>query len=65
MVPLKYFSNFWKTIEMALFNCEIYLILTWYENSFIIADVVDGQVPRFALTEEKALCYSCKFINSR
>ena len=35
---------------MALFNCEIYLILTWYENSFIIADVADDQVPRFALT---------------
>ena len=29
MVPLKYLSNFWKTLEMPLINCEINLILTW------------------------------------
>ena len=29
IVPLKYFSNFWRTLEMPLINCEIYLILTW------------------------------------
>ena len=28
MVPLKYFSNFWKTLEIALISCEINLILT-------------------------------------
>ena len=28
MVPLKYLSNFWRTLEMALINCEINLILT-------------------------------------
>ena len=22
-VPLKYFSNFWRTLEVALINCEI------------------------------------------
>ena len=27
MVPLKYLSNFWRTLEMALINCEINLIL--------------------------------------
>ena len=35
MVPLKYFSNFWRTPEMLLINCEINLILTWYANSVI------------------------------
>ena len=30
MVPLKYFSNFWRTFEMTLINCEINLILTSY-----------------------------------
>ena len=25
MVPLKYLSNFWKTIEMPLINCEVNL----------------------------------------
>ena len=29
MVPLKYFSNFWRTLEMSLINCEIEVILTW------------------------------------
>ena len=29
MVPLKYLSNFWRTLEMPLFNCEVNLILTW------------------------------------
>ena len=29
MVPLKYLSNFWRTLEMTLINCEVNLILTW------------------------------------
>ena len=29
MVPLKYLSNFWRTLEMLLINCEFNLILTW------------------------------------
>ena len=29
MVPLKYLSNFWRTLEMLLINCEVNLILTW------------------------------------
>ena len=28
MIPLKYFSNFWRTLEMPLINCEVELILT-------------------------------------
>ena len=27
MVPLKYLSNFWRTLEMTLINCEVELIL--------------------------------------
>ena len=29
MVPLKYLSNFCRTLEMPLINCEVNLILTW------------------------------------
>ena len=29
MVPLKYLSNFWRTLEMSLINYEVHLILTW------------------------------------
>ena len=28
MVPLKYLSNFWRTLEMPLINCEVNIILT-------------------------------------
>ena len=28
-VSLKYLSNFWRTLEMLLINCEFNLILTW------------------------------------
>ena len=29
VVPVKYSSNFWRTLEMSLINCEVNLILTW------------------------------------
>ena len=32
VVPLKHLSNFWRTLDMPLINCEINLILTWSEN---------------------------------
>ena len=32
MVQLKYLSNFWRTLEMSLINCEINLILTWSKH---------------------------------
>ena len=35
MVALKYLSNFPRTIETQLINCEINLILTWSPNCFI------------------------------
>ena len=36
MAPLKYLSNFWKTLEMPLVNCEINLILNWSTNYIIV-----------------------------
>ena len=35
MVPLKYLSIFWRTLELPLINCEINLILIWSKN-FVI-----------------------------
>ena len=35
-VPLKYSSNFWRTLEMTSINSEVNLILTWSENSAIL-----------------------------
>ena len=34
IVPLKYLSNFWRTLEMSLIYCEINLILTWSADCY-------------------------------
>ena len=31
-VPLKHLSNFWRTLDMPLINCEVSLTLTWSKN---------------------------------
>ena len=32
--PLKYLSNFWRTLDIPLINCEVNLILTWYKIAY-------------------------------
>ena len=34
-MPLKHLSNFWKTLDIPLINCEVPLTLTWSENCVI------------------------------
>ena len=34
LVPLKYLSNFCRTLEMPLINCEIELMLDWSANCY-------------------------------
>ena len=34
IVPLKYLSNFWRTPEMPLINCEVNLVLTWSKDCY-------------------------------
>ena len=31
-VPLKYLSNFWRSLEMPLINCKVELSLRWIVN---------------------------------
>ena len=50
IVPLKYLSNFWSTIEMPLINCEVNLILTWSKDCVITNST--GEV-KFKITETK------------
>ena len=53
MVPLKYLSNFWRTLEMPLINCEVNLILTW-PSTCVIAAVGDAnQAATLAITNTK------------
>ena len=51
MVLRKYLSNFWRTLEMPLINCEIELILTWSRNCVIISTNIDNQIPTFTIRE--------------
>ena len=50
IVPLKYLSNFWRTLEMPLINCEVNLILTWSKDCVITNSTGEG---KFAITETK------------
>ena len=38
VIPLKYLSNFWKSLDISLINCETELILTWTKNC-VLADM--------------------------
>ena len=42
MVPLKYLSNFLRTLEMPLTNCEVNLILTWSSTCVITNSTGSG-----------------------
>ena len=53
MVPLKYSSNFWRTLEMPFIDGEINFFLTWFEKCIIVAETVDNQEPKFAITDTK------------
>ena len=53
MVPLKYLSNFWRTLEMPLINCEVNLILTWSSTCVLIATNIPNQNATFAITDTK------------
>ena len=50
IVPLKYLSNFWRTLEMPLINCEVNLILTWSPTCVISS--ATGKT-KFKITETK------------
>ena len=66
MVPLKHLSDFWRTLEILLINCEVNLALTWTEICVIIYTDVANQIPTFTITDNnKSLCSSSYFINSR
>ena len=51
MVPLEYLSNFWRTLEMPLINCEVNLILTWSADCVIIYTNFANQIPTFTITD--------------
>ena len=53
IVPLKYLSNFWRTLEMPLINCDISLQLKWSKNCILVAGTAANQNPRFQINDTK------------
>ena len=48
-VPLKYLSNFWRSLEMPLINCKVELSLKWYERCLLIV----SNTATFRITDTK------------
>ena len=36
VIPRKHFSNFWRSLNIPLINCEVELILTWSKNCVLV-----------------------------
>ena len=53
MVPLKYLSNFSRTLETPLINCEVNLILTWSSACVLISTNIPNQAAIFEITDTK------------
>ena len=49
-VPLKYLSNFWRSLEMPLINCKVEISLKWIENCISSNSGTDGT---FKITDAK------------
>ena len=49
-VPLKYLSNFWRSLEMPLINCKVELSLKWYGECILSNS---GDAATFTITDEK------------
>ena len=57
--PLKYLSNFWRSLEIALINCKIELSLNWYGRCLRTF----ANTAAFKITD--AICSNCYFISKR
>ena len=53
IIPLKYLSNFWRTLEMPLINCKVNLILTWSSSCVLMATDTQNQNATFAISDAK------------
>ena len=51
-VPLKYLSNFWRSLEMPLINTEVNLILTWSQTC-VLSPTPAAQTTTFTITNTR------------
>ena len=52
MVPLEYLSNFWRTLEIPLTNCETNFTQNWSVNC-VISNAIHNQAITIAITDTK------------
>ena len=50
VVPIKYLSNFWRSLEMPLINCKIHLELNWIEDCILSSA---GDSAKFKIVDDK------------
>ena len=53
MVSLKYLSNFQRTLEMPLINCETSLQLKWSKNCILVTGTAANQSSTVQTTDTK------------
>ena len=74
VVPLKYLSNFWRSLNIPLINCEVELILTWFKNCVLISistrdadydEYIDRKICNISNNTHKIICSSCYFVKRK
>ena len=50
--PLKYLSNFWRSLEIPLINCKVKLSLNWIENC-VLTTAANANKGIFKITDAK------------
>ena len=53
MVPLKYRSNFEKTLQIPLVNSKNSLELKWSKDCLLVAGTAENQEPKFGIIDTK------------
>ena len=78
-MSLKYLSNFWRTLDIPLINCEVSFTLTWFESCAITskgyreadpdinptADEINNPTNATFKIKDKILCSSGYFISRK
>ena len=50
VVPLKYLSNFWRSLELPFSNCKVNFEVNWIESCILSSD---GNAAKFGITDAK------------
>ena len=48
-VPLKYLTNFWRSLKIRLINCKIHLELSWTKNC-VMSNILEDTIVKITNT---------------